>query len=49
MDSKEDNKDFENITLNKHEDSLRHYRMQFKGRGKHIPAAQKDIISNTNL
>ena len=50
MDSlKEDNKDFENITLNRHEDSLRHYRMQFKGRGKHIRAAQKDIISNTNL
>ena len=24
--SKEDNKDFENITLNRHEDSLRHYR-----------------------
>ena len=50
MDSlKEDNKDFENITLNRHEDSLRHYRMQFKGRGKHIRAAQKDIISNTDL
>lgn len=50
MDSlKDDNKDFENITLNRHEDSLRHYRMQFKGRGKHIRTAQSDIKSNTSL
>ena len=50
MDSlKDDNKDFENITLNRHEDSLRHYRMQFKGRGKHIRKAQKDIVANTDL
>ena len=50
MDSlKEDNKEFENITLNRHEDSLRHYRMQFKGRGKHIRKAQKDILLNTDL
>ena len=50
MDSlKDDNRDFENITLNRHEDSLRHYRMQFKGRGKHIRTAQKDIKFNTSL
>lgn len=42
-------KEHVDIVLNEFSDSLRVYNLRFKGRGKHLRKAQKDIIFNNEL
>jgi chromosome segregation ATPase len=42
-------KEHVDIVLNEFSDSLRVYNLRFRGRGKHLQKAQKDIIANTDL
>ena len=42
-------KEHVDIVLNEFSDSLRVYNLRFKGRGKHLRKAQKDIVFNNEL